>query len=70
MADFSDIYDGDDVAFAKWLTQEIGVTCIPPTFFYSEANKHIVAKQARFAFCKSDTLLDAAEEKLAYLKHD
>ncbi|CAG0972543.1 partial N-succinyldiaminopimelate aminotransferase, partial [Anaerolineae bacterium] len=70
MADFSDIFDGDDVAFAKWLTQEIGVTCIPPTFFYSEANKHIVSKQARFAFCKSDALLDAAEEKLAYLKHD
>lgn len=70
MADFSDIFNGDDVAFAKWLTQEIGVTCIPPTFFYSEANKHIVSKQARFAFCKSDALLDAAEEKLAYLKHD
>jgi N-succinyldiaminopimelate aminotransferase len=66
MADFSEVFDGDDVAFAKWLTQEVGVTCIPPTFFYSEPNKHLVAKQARFAFCKSDALLDAAEEKFAY----
>lgn len=67
MADFSAIFDGDDVAFAKWLVQEIGVACIPPTFFYSPPNKHIVAKQARFAFCKSDAVLTAAAEKLVRL---
>ena len=67
MADFSDIFDGDDIAFAKWLTSDIGVACIPPTFFYSQPNKHIVSKQARFAFCKSDSVLDAAAEKLAQL---
>ncbi len=67
MADFSDVFDGDDVAFAKWLTSEVGVACIPPTFFYSEANKHIVEKQARFAFCKSDDVLDEAAARLARL---
>jgi N-succinyldiaminopimelate aminotransferase len=67
MADFSDVFDGNDVGFAKWLTSEVGVACIPPTFFYSQPNKHIVSKQARFAFCKSDAVLDAAAEKLAQL---
>lgn len=67
MADFSAVFDGDDVAFAKWLTAEVGVACIPPTFFYSPANKHIVSTQARFAFCKSDAVLALAEEKMLTL---
>src|SRR5690242_7286632 len=54
MADFSDVYDGDDVAFAKYLTTEIGVACIPPSFFYSPEHAGMVRKMARFAFCKSD----------------
>ena len=68
MADFSDVYDGDDVAFAKYLTTEIGVACIPPTFFYSPEHAGIARKMARFAFCKSDDTLRAAGEKLAKLK--
>lgn len=67
MADFSDIFDGNDVEFAKWLIQDVGVAAIPPTFFYSEAHKHIAEKQARFAFCKSDSVLTAAAEKLQVL---
>lgn len=67
MADFSDVFDGTDVEFAKWLIQEVGVAAIPPTFFYSEDHKHIAEKQARFAFCKSDSVLDAAAEKLQVL---
>ena len=68
MADFSDVYAGDDIAFAKHLTEKIGVACIPPTFFYSDAHKHMVRKQARFAFCKSDDTLKQAAVKLARLK--
>lgn len=68
MADFSDVFDGDDVAFARYLTAEIGVACIPPTFFYSDAHKHIASKQARFAFCKGDDTLTAAAERLARLR--
>lgn len=67
MADFGDIFDGDDVSFAKWLVREIGVACIPPTFFYSEPHKPIIATQARFAFCKSEAVLDKAAEKLLKL---
>ena len=67
MADFSDVFDGDDFAFSRYLAQEIGVACIPPTVFYSEAHRGIVSRQARFAFCKSDATLYEAAEKLARL---
>jgi N-succinyldiaminopimelate aminotransferase len=62
MADFADVFDGDDMEFARYLTAEIGVACIPPTFFYSTDHAHMASTQARFAFCKYDsTLRDAAE---------
>lgn len=67
MADFSDVFDGDDLEFARYLTAEVGVACIPPTFFYSTEHAHMASTQARFAFCKSDTLLQQAAERLATL---
>jgi N-succinyldiaminopimelate aminotransferase len=67
MADFSAIFDGDDVAFARWLIEAGGVACIPPTFFYTPAHRDVVAKQARFAFCKQDSVLAAAAEKMQQL---
>ncbi len=68
MADFSNVFAGDDFDFARYLASEIGVACIPPTVFYSEGHKHIAKKQARFAFCKSDETLYEAAEKLVRLK--
>ena len=68
MADFSDVFDGDDVAFARHLISEVGVACIPPTFFYGDANKGLAQKQARFAFCKGDDTLQAAAERMATLR--
>ncbi|MCA9907287.1 MAG: aminotransferase class I/II-fold pyridoxal phosphate-dependent enzyme [Anaerolineae bacterium] len=68
MADFSDVFDGDDVAFSKYLIQEIGVACIPPTAFYSREHAHIVNQQVRFAFCKGDDTLRAAGERMAKLR--
>lgn len=68
MADFSAVFEGNDVDFARWLIQEVGVACIPPTFFYSPPNRHIAAQQARFAFCKTDAVLDAAAGRLSQLK--
>src|SRR5690606_7830902 len=67
IADFSDVFDGDDIEFARHLTSEIGVACIPPTFFYSTGHAHMASTQARFAFCKSDTLLLETAERLANL---
>jgi N-succinyldiaminopimelate aminotransferase len=68
MADFSDVFDGDDVAFSRYLIQEIGVACIPPTSFYSREHAHIVSKQVRFAFCKGDDTLRAAGERMVKLR--
>lgn len=68
MADFSDVFDGDDVAFARHLITEVGVACIPPTSFFTEPYKHIGSKQARFSFCKNDDTLQQAAERLAKLK--
>jgi N-succinyldiaminopimelate aminotransferase len=68
MADFSDVFDGDDLAFARYLTSEVGVGCIPPGLFYSPEHAHIGKKYARFAFCKSDDTLKAAGERLAKLR--
>lgn len=67
MADFSDVFDGDDIEFSRYLTSEIGVACIPPTFFYSTGHAHMASTQARFAFCKSDETLRQAGERLAAL---
>ncbi|MFO7321190.1 MAG: aminotransferase class I/II-fold pyridoxal phosphate-dependent enzyme [Chloroflexota bacterium] len=68
MADFSDVFDGDSVAFARYLTTEIGVACIPPGFFYTPEHAHLARTQARFAFCKSDDTLAEAGERLAKLR--
>ncbi len=69
MADFSDVFDGDDIEFARYLTSEIGVACIPPTFFYCTGHAHMASTQARFAFCKSDEMLRQVAERLAKLRH-
>ncbi len=62
MADFSDLFDGDDVAFTQHMVTEIGVTCIPPSAFFTPEHHHITADHVRFTFCKNDdTLLKAAE---------
>jgi N-succinyldiaminopimelate aminotransferase len=68
MADFSDVYDGESVAFARYLTTEIGVACIPPGFFYGPDHAYLARTQARFAFCKSNQTLEAAGERLAKLR--
>lgn len=68
MADFSEIFEGDDVAFTKHLITEIGVACIPPSAFFSAEHKVLTQDHVRFAFCKSDDTLKAAGERMAKLK--
>jgi len=52
-----------DWGFARWLTEEVGVTPIPPSAFYIPSNKHLAANLARFAFCKTDALLEEARNR-------
>jgi aspartate/methionine/tyrosine aminotransferase len=56
----------DDVKFARYLVEEIGVAVVPGSSFYADP-KH-GARQVRFAFCKKDATLDEAERRLAKLK--
>ena len=55
-----------DVAFAKYLVQEIGVACVPGSSFYNEARDG--ASQVRFTFCKKEETLAAAEERFVRLR--
>lgn len=55
-----------DWALARWLTETVGVTAIPPCNFYSPRNRHVLAPNLlRFAFCKSDDTLREGHRRLA-----
>ncbi|RKG65665.1 aminotransferase class I/II-fold pyridoxal phosphate-dependent enzyme [Corallococcus sp. CA054B] len=62
----------DDVAFCRHLVTEVGVAGIPPSVFYGPEHRHLGQRFARFAFCKTDGVLDEAvrrlREKLPALK--
>ncbi len=55
----------DDFEFCKHLIAEAGVAAIPPSAFYSPANKALGQGYARFAFCKTMPLLEEARARLA-----
>jgi aspartate/methionine/tyrosine aminotransferase len=55
-----------DVAFAKYLVQEIGVACVPGSSFYN--NPQDGGSQVRFTFCKKEETLAAAEEHFKRLR--
>jgi aspartate/methionine/tyrosine aminotransferase len=62
-ADFAPLgFAGDDVAFCRHITEHAGVTAIPVSAFYeTEAPRHY----ARFAFCKTEAVLDQAIARLS-----
>ena len=68
MADYSDVFDGTPLEFTRYLTKDMGVACIPPESFYSQEHAHIGHGYVRFAFCKSDKMLQQAGERLAKLR--
>ncbi len=52
---------GDDLAFCRHITEHAGVAAIPLSAFYeTEGPRHY----ARFAFCKTEAVLDAAVSRL------
>jgi len=65
-ADFSELSDLDDVTFAKWMTQEIGVATVPGSSFFSR--KEDGRAFTRFAFCKKQETLEHAAERLSKLR--
>jgi N-succinyldiaminopimelate aminotransferase len=57
----------DDLAFCRRLTVEHKVAAIPPSVFYGPAHAPAAHGLARFAFCKSDLVLDEAARRLEAL---
>jgi N-succinyldiaminopimelate aminotransferase len=56
-------FNGTDEDFCRHITVEAGVTAVPTSAFYNgaDAPRHF----ARFCFCKNDSTLDAALERLS-----
>ncbi|ATB48074.1 aminotransferase class I/II-fold pyridoxal phosphate-dependent enzyme [Corallococcus macrosporus] len=54
----------DDVAFCRHLVSEVGVAAIPPSVFYSPEHRPLGQGLARFAFCKTEAVLDEAVRRL------
>jgi kynurenine aminotransferase len=67
---FPSILDGrgKDFKTCYWLTKEIGVCSIPPSEFYEKDHWSLAADFARFAFCKTEDVLEQAAERLRKLK--
>ncbi|HET7791321.1 MAG TPA: aminotransferase class I/II-fold pyridoxal phosphate-dependent enzyme, partial [Gemmatimonadales bacterium] len=63
LADFSDLSDLPDDAFARWLTAEHGVASVPGSSFYADAARG--RRLVRFAFCKTTEMLTEAATRLA-----
>ncbi len=61
--DIRSLGHADDDAFCRMLTKEFGVAAIPCSAFY--ANKDEGRHLVRWAFCKSDEVIDAGLERLA-----
>jgi len=61
LVDYSEISDKNDRAFCEWLTQSVGVAAIPLSPFYQTPPS---ALHIRFCFCKDDSTLAQAADKL------
>jgi len=62
MADFSEVWKGDDQSFAEHMVKDGGVACVPGSSFYS--TKGMGKTKARFAFPKKDATLREAAERM------
>jgi aspartate/methionine/tyrosine aminotransferase len=66
MTDISRFGYPDDISFAKFLVEKIGVACVPGSSFYNDPRDG--ASQVRFTFCKKEATLAAAEDRFAKLR--
>jgi aminotransferase len=62
MTDINNFGFSDDVSFARYLVKDIGVAAVPGSSFYSDPARG--ARQVRFAFCKTETTLREAAQRL------
>jgi aminotransferase len=65
MTDISRFGYPDDLSFARYLVEKIGIAVVPGSSFYNDPASG--ARQVRFTFCKKESTLAAAAEKLSKL---
>lgn len=65
LADIARLGFTDDVAFCRFLAEEIGVAAIPPSAFYADRAR--APRLARFCFAKLPETIHAAAQRLARL---
>jgi aminotransferase len=61
LADYSELSELDDTAFAVWLSREVGVTPVPGSSFFARGGGRSLA---RFVFCKTDEVRTEAARRL------
>jgi aminotransferase len=66
MTDIESFGFTDDVAFSRFLVEEMGLAVVPGSSFY--ANPERGTQQVRFCFCKEDETLHAAIRRLLPLQ--
>jgi aspartate/methionine/tyrosine aminotransferase len=66
MTDVSRFGFADDVTFARYLVEEIGVATVPGSSFYKVPGDG--SRQIRFTYCKTEETISAAAEKLSHLQ--
>jgi aspartate/methionine/tyrosine aminotransferase len=66
MTDISRFGFADDVSFARYLVEKIGVATVPGSSFCNDSadGRNLI----RFTFCKTEETLSAAAEKLSHLR--
>jgi N-succinyldiaminopimelate aminotransferase len=67
LADYTPFFQGTSSEFARYLTREIGVACIPTEPFYSPEHAAIGQGYVRLAFCKSDETLIQVQQRFQKL---
>ncbi len=65
MTDISGFGFSDDLSFARFLVEDVGLAVVPGSSFYQDAGSG--AQQVRFTFCKTPQTLAAAAERLSRL---
>jgi len=66
LADFSNLSDLPDDEFSLWLTKEAGVAPVPGSSFFHDPEDG--RRLVRWAFCKTEELLEQAAERLLRVK--
>jgi N-succinyldiaminopimelate aminotransferase len=67
LANYTSVFQGTSTEFARYLTREIGVACIPTEPFYCPEHVFLGQGYVRLAFCKSNEMLAQVQQRLEKL---